>query len=67
MEERLIDLETKAAFQEALIQELRASLDDHWLIIDRLSKEMKDMGAKLSVVEPLQLMDAKDEGPPPHY
>lgn len=67
MEQRLNNLETKVAFQEALIQELRESLDDHWAIIDRLSKAVKDMQTKLAGVEPSPLLDAKDEGPPPHY
>lgn len=67
MEERVIKLETKVAYQEALLQELRSSLDEHWAIIDRLTKEMKDMHTKLSAAEPSQLMDAGSEGPPPHY
>jgi SlyX protein len=67
MEDRLINLETKLSYQEDAIRELRVALDEHWQIIDRLSTEMKAMQAKLSAVEPTQIIDAKDESPPPHY
>ena len=67
MEDRLINLETKVAYQEDLIQELRDSLDEHWQILDRLSREVKAMQTKLAAVDPPQVMDAKDESPPPHY
>ncbi len=67
MEERLIKLEIKVAYQEELIQDLRDALDEHWHIIDGLSEEMKAMHAKLSTSDPSQMLDAKNEPPPPHY
>lgn len=67
MEDPLINLEIKVGHQEALIRDLREALDEHWQLIDGLCKEMTEMQAKLSTFQPSQLIDTKDEPPPPHY
>lgn len=68
IEARLIELESRIAFQDHTIQELndalaeaRMELDQQQRILKRVVEELKSArGAGVSI-------DASDEPPPPHY
>lgn len=67
MEERLIEMETKLAFQDNTIEELSDVVYKQQLQIDQLKKELTGVQEKLRVIEP-SLTGANDEEPlPPHY
>jgi SlyX protein len=67
MEERLIEMETKLAFQDNTIEELSDVVYKQQLQIDQLKKELTGVQEKLRVIEP-SLAGAKEEEPlPPHY
>lgn len=68
IEARLIELESRIAFQDHTIQELndalaeaRMELDQQQRVLKRVVEELKSArGAGVSI-------DASDEPPPPHY
>lgn len=68
IEARLIELESRIAFQDHTIQELndalaeaRLELDQQQRVLKRVVEELKSArGAGVSI-------DASDEPPPPHY
>jgi len=67
LETRLIELEMKTAFQDDVVHKLREALDEHGEIIARLERELGRAREKLEAVTPSQVLDQKDEVPPPHY
>ena len=67
MDERIIELETRLAFQDSTLQELNAvvteqqqQIDELRAQIDRLLERIDDMSQSASV-------NPADEPPPPHY
>jgi SlyX protein len=67
MEDRLIEMETKIAFQEDSIQKLTEAANRHEKELYLLTREIKNLRAHLSGQADAQLQDPKDEPPPPHY
>lgn len=66
MEERLIDLETRLAFQEDAIQELNTVVADQQRLITTLRLELDGLKARLRELTPSPI-DGGAEPPPPHY
>ena len=65
MEERIIELEKKMAFQEVAIEDLNQAVIDQQKKIDSLEgalKALKNILSKEEFVRPLE-----EEEPPPHY
>lgn len=62
-EERMIDLETKVAFQDHQIEELRQTVHEQYLAIAKLEKAVKTLTE--------QVVSGQDNDPahvkPPHY
>ena len=58
---------SKVAFQEELISTLKEALDEHGVLIDAMSRQLKQMNERLSALDPSQVIDEADEVPPPHY
>ena len=71
MHERLDDLETKFAFQEETINELREAVTAHQQQLLQMSREVEIMRAQLatfaSSLGKLDEETAGEEPPPPHY
>lgn len=67
MDEQLIELETKIAFQEDLIQKLSEAVNRHEKELYQVRRELKTMRDQLSQQADSHLADIKDEPPPPHY
>jgi SlyX protein len=67
LEQRLIELETRLAFQEYALGELSEALADARAEGNRTSELMRSMLSDLRKVRTELYADAADEPPPPHY
>ena len=63
-EQRLVDLETKFSYQEHLIEELRQTVHDQYLTIEKLEKNLKALMNRLDGVDS-KIRPAHEK--PPHY
>lgn len=63
----LIELETKIAFQEQIIEELNQALVHQQFAIDKLQLQMRNLAEKLQGVAGSQVASRAEETPPPHY
>jgi len=66
MESRIIDLETKSAYQERLIQELNDVLIAQQKQLDDLEKTVRHLEHFIRHA-PTQGTTPEQEAPPPHY
>ncbi len=66
MENRIIDLETKSAYQEHLIQELNEVVISQQNQIDALEKSLQHLRDYMRSYEGQQNAP-EQEAPPPHY
>lgn len=64
---RLIELETKVAFQDHTVETLNAVVTRLQSAVDRLVLEVDALKTQLRTVAPSLVVDQKDETPPPHY
>lgn len=67
MEDRLIELETRSAFQEDTIQQLNEIVTQQQLALERLTRELTDLRRMVHAITPTHIADASEETPPPHY
>lgn len=67
LEQRLIELETRMAFQEHALNELSEALADARAEGSRTAETMRGMLTDLRKVRTELHADAADEPPPPHY
>ncbi len=62
-EQRLIDLETKISFQEVLIEDLQKVVNDQYLSLEKIEKNMQVLTEKLKTSDSSLPQNEK----PPHY
>lgn len=64
-EQRLIDLETKISYQDVLVEELRETVFEQYLAIEKLEKTLKLLTDRMHQgdASPLNIVSEK----PPHY
>lgn len=67
MNERLVDLEARLAFQERALQELNDVVVHQQRDIDRLTKEVEVLRTQVRNVMPALVAPQSEETPPPHY
>jgi len=67
MENRLIELETRLAFQDNSLQELNAVVVRQQREIDTLTREIEALKAQIRTLAPEMVGSRADETPPPHY
>ncbi len=67
LEQTIIDLEVKLAFQEQTIEELNQALSDQQLLISKMQTQMKYVVGKVKNLGESNLADPSEETPPPHY
>lgn len=67
MEESIISLETRFAFLEETVNEMSKVVYDQQKQIDRMTLTILTLEEKLKDLSPSNIMDSKDETPPPHY
>jgi SlyX protein len=67
MDERLVDLEARLAFQERALQELNDVVVRQQQDIGRLTKELEALRTQVRSVMPALVAPQSEETPPPHY
>ncbi|NTU59840.1 MAG: SlyX family protein [Deltaproteobacteria bacterium] len=67
MDDRVIELETRVAFQEEAILKLTQAVEQQERELYRMSKEVARLKASLTALEPSGLGPLDEEPPPPHY
>jgi SlyX protein len=67
VEERIIELESKVAFQDDTIGKLNDIITEHQREIYRLTRELEAIRTKLIALAPSLLANLDEEAPPPHY
>lgn len=67
LENQVVDLETKAAFQDDTIEQLNEALSNQQLTMDQLSFKVDHMMEKMKSIEPSNIAKPEEETPPPHY
>lgn len=67
LEARVEALETAMSFQDRTIEELSQALADQFRLVDKLRRELQQLGAQLAEVEANPALSPQQEPPPPHY
>lgn len=67
MSDRLIELETKVAFQEATIQDLNKALSQQQQDINQLQSRVDHLLELVKQLTPSNIASEAEETPPPHY
>lgn len=67
MEDRLIELETRVAFQDDLLHQLNEIVSRQSVELDSLILQMRRMQERLEGMEPAHMKSQEEETPPPHY
>lgn len=67
LEQRLVELETRIAFQEHALGELNEALAESRLEANRNTQLLQHLLADLNKVRSTLYADSADEPPPPHY
>lgn len=67
LSQRVEDLETKLAFQEATIDELNSEVIALNKIVAEQQYQMQLIVTKLKAIEPSNIASQSEETPPPHY
>jgi SlyX protein len=65
--DRLEALETRIAHQDAVIEDLNATVTAQWKEIDRLTREMAKLADRIAAAEQTHGADPGEEPPPPHW
>lgn len=66
-EDRLTELETRLAFQDAALQDLNQVVTDLQRQLDLMEGMLRNLQQQLQEMAELQTEDAGNEPPPPHY
>ena len=64
---RIEELETKVAFQEATIEELNQALIDQQFALDKLQTQIRHLAEKFKGIATSNVASREEETPPPHY
>jgi SlyX protein len=67
METRIVELETRLAFQEDTLQELNSVVARQQQEILALAREVEALRAQLRALAPSLVAGRGEETPPPHY
>lgn len=67
MQQILIELETKIAFQEQTIEDLNRALIQQQFAIDKLQLQVRNLAEKLQGISASNVASRAEEVPPPHY
>ena len=67
LQQQLIDLESKLAFQEDVVQSLNDELHEHQKSIEKLQRQVMLLAEKISQGTDSGILRLDEEPPPPHY
>ncbi len=64
---RVVELESRVAFQDQTMQELNETIIHQQREIDRLTRELETLRERLRGLAPSPVVSPDEETPPPHY
>jgi SlyX protein len=64
---RLVELETRQAFQEQTLQELNEVITRQQQQLDQLRNQLVELAERLAAMDQPAIRPAGEEPPPPHY
>ncbi len=64
---RVVELETRLAFQDQTVQALNEVVTRQQRDLDRLQREIEALRTRLRGLDPSPVGRREDEPPPPHY
>ena len=67
MNEEIIELQTRLAFQDKGIQEISDVVARQQQILDRMQRELELLQRQVRALAPPDVLDVAEEPPPPHY
>ena len=67
MENKIIELQSKLAFQDETINELNVVITDQQEQLDQLREEIRLLGLRIASVAESSSTSEEKEPPPPHY
>ncbi len=67
MQDDIIDLQTRLAFQDGLLEQLNDVITSQQKQIERLENAITGLKTQLESVQQTQLEGQGEEPPPPHY
>ncbi|WP_337880033.1 SlyX family protein [Rheinheimera sp.] len=67
LQQQIIDLESKLAFQEDAVLALNNELLEHQKRIEKLQRQVLLLAEKLSRSDNSDILRPEEEPPPPHY
>ena len=67
MDERIVELETRLAFQDSTLQELNVVLTEQQQQIDGLRDQINQLLQRIDEMSQPTSLNPADEPPPPHY
>ena len=67
MEDKIIDLQSKLAFQDETINQLNEVITDQQNQIDQLREEIRLLNLRIASVAEASNVSEEKEPPPPHY
>lgn len=67
MQDDIIELQTRIAFQDGVIEQLNQVVTQQQAQIDRLQRQLDKLGGQVENLQHDQLIRQADEPPPPHY
>lgn len=67
MENKIIDLQSKLAFQDETINELNVVITDQQNQLDQLREEIRLLNLRMASVTEASNVSEEKEAPPPHY
>ncbi|MEW8374209.1 MAG: SlyX family protein [Candidatus Thiodiazotropha sp.] len=67
MDDRIVDLESRLAFQEQAIHTLSETLVEQQRTINSLNRTVDALRQRLQALQPSPLQSGETEPPPPHY
>jgi SlyX protein len=67
LQQQIIDLESKLAFQEDMVQSLNNELHEHQKSIEKLQRQVMLLAEKIRQGNDSGILRVDEEPPPPHY
>jgi SlyX protein len=67
MHDDIVDLQTRLAFQDGLLEELNSVVTSQQQQIERLENTVKALKTQMENMQQTQVVQQGSEPPPPHY
>lgn len=67
MNDDIVDLQTRVAFQDGVLEQLNQVVTSQQTQIERLENQVKNLKSQLESLQHSQVVQQGDEPPPPHY